>query len=170
MGGTFVFIGALLTDQQDLVEEVADYLKDIFSGADEPPVLPSQGDSQGISTQGCQHQHQHRDPPGAGGQGDHGYNTDPHPKLQSSKEDKSVRDDPNGFLNKDFSVEEVKEMIRALGSGKAAGWDEVPNEALKEGPTVLVRVLVRLYNTVKNSGVVPESWKRGRLVMVHKKG
>ena len=154
-----------MTDQQDLVEEVADYLKDIFSGSDEPPVLPSQGDSQGSSTQGYQHHY-----PGTGGQGDHGYNTDPHPKLQSSKENKSVRDDPNGFLNKDFSVEEVKEMIRALGSGKAAGWDEVPNEALKEGPTVLVRVLGRLYNTVKNSGVVPESWKRGRLVMVHKKG
>ena len=156
-----------MTEQQELADEVYDYLKDIFNGTEEPPVCQDQGDQQQGDTGGAGQQ---QDPPVMGGQGDHGYNVDPQPELHSSKGNSSLKDDPSGFLDRDFTVREVKEMITTLGTGKAAGWDEVPNEALKEAPDLLVRVLVRLYNSVKNSGVVPQSWKRGRLVLVHKKG
>jgi hypothetical protein len=81
-----------------------------------------------------------------------------------------VDGDPNGFLNKDFTFNEVNEMVKTLGNGKAAGWDQVPNEALKEAPREFIDKLVVCFNRVKNQGVIPEAWKRGRLVLLHKKG
>ena len=61
-------------------------------------------------------------------------------------------------------------MIKLLGDGKAAGHDGIPNEALKNAPVELVRLLVILFNRVKNQGKAPGSWKEGRLVLIHKKG
>jgi hypothetical protein len=61
-------------------------------------------------------------------------------------------------------------MIGSLKDGKASGWDLLPNEALKHAPSCFVDKLVILYNRVLISGVIPSAWKRGRLVLVHKKG
>ena len=57
-----------------------------------------------------------------------------------------------------------------MGNNKAAGWDTIPNEAFKEAPPVLLVQLRILVNRVKNRAEVPSSWKRGRIVLVHKKG
>ena len=75
-----------------------------------------------------------------------------------------------GFLDRDFSEGEVKKMLASLGDGKASGWDRIPNEALKNASPELVSKLVLLLNRVKNSGNVPRAWKKGRLVLIHKKG
>ena len=61
-------------------------------------------------------------------------------------------------------------MIKSLGNGKAAGHDEIPNEALKNAPAIMVSEITNLFNRVFDKGVVPESWKKGRLVLIHKKG
>ena len=61
-------------------------------------------------------------------------------------------------------------MIKTLGNEKAAGHDTIPNEALKNAPQTLVDLITKLYNRVKNRGVVPKAWKSGRLVLIHKKG
>ena len=60
--------------------------------------------------------------------------------------------------------------MAGLGNGKAAGWDTIPNEALKEAPPCLLEKMLVLFNRVKNGGGVPEDWKKGRLVLIHKKG
>ena len=73
-------------------------------------------------------------------------------------------------MDKDFSLSEVQGVITSLGNGKAAGWDEIPNEALKNSTPSVLKMIVVLMNRVKNSGIVPKSWKKGRLVLIHKKG
>ena len=155
---------------EELAEEALRYLKDIFKGEEE---LPEGGDDE-VALQG-----------GHGGgrdhlgvtplarqpsRSDHGYVMDLDPVLEAGGKDKTPGMDPRGYLDKDFTAQEVAEMITSLGGGKASGWDEIPNEALKNAPKPLLDLLVRLYNNVKESGTVPAPWRKGRLVLVHKKG
>jgi len=57
-----------------------------------------------------------------------------------------------------------------MGRGKAAGWDTIPVEALKEAPQKFLEILETLFNRIKDSCRIPYSWRRGRLVLLHKKG
>ena len=102
--------------------------------------------------------------------GEHEYGVDIKPVLQSKDASKTSSSDPAGFLDRDFSDKEVQEVVSSLGNSKAAGWDRIPNEALKEGPVSLLVQLRILFNRVKNRSEVPSAWKRGRIVLVHKKG
>ena len=61
-------------------------------------------------------------------------------------------------------------MIKNLGNNKAAGHDDLINEALKEAPPVFIKLLTKLYNMVKARGTAPFSWKQGRIVLIHKRG
>ena len=102
---------------------------------------------------------------------DHEYCANPNPRLPSSSGSSGFPDDdPSGYLDKDFSVDEVAGIIRGLGNGKAAGYDDIINEALKEAPPAFIRLLTKLYNMVKSKGEAPKAWKRGRIVLIHKKG
>ena len=156
--------GELVTGPEDVADEVFLYLRDIFKGeCEEPRELGNHGEGlEGPDEVGGDQQEEVR--------GDHIYCVDPEPQAEQSGGRGSYYTDPSGFLGADFKPAEVKEMIASLGNGKAAGWDEIPNEALKFAPESLVQLLVTLYNRVKNSGVVPAAWRRGRLVLVHKKG
>ena len=101
---------------------------------------------------------------------DHDYCVDPNPVLKQSSSNGSPNEDPNGFLESDFSVEEVSAMIKTLGNNKAAGHDDLVNEALKEAPPAFIQLLTKLYNMVRTRGKIPQAWKRGRIVLIHKKG
>ena len=91
---------------------------------------------------------------------------EPSPCLPSSLGSRN----PSAFLDKKFSVQEVREVLQGLGSGKASGHDDVPNECLKEAPSSFIHKLTILYNRVLEQSQVPRSWSRGRVVLVHKKG
>ena len=78
--------------------------------------------------------------------------------------------DPAGFLDRPFTIDEVKSILQSLQHGKAAGHDGVINEALKQAPESFQRLLTILYNRVKDQSQVPKAWKRGRVVLVHKNG
>ena len=73
-------------------------------------------------------------------------------------------------MDKDITELEVKETVKAVGNEKATGHEFVPNEALKNAPPVLIEKLVVLFNRKKNKGKAPNPLKRGRLVLIHKKG
>jgi hypothetical protein len=160
--------GVLYTEKEDLKEEVFKYLSDIFNGGGEPPGGVVQGG--GVERQPLQDHGYAAVLPGGAVLPDHGYAADPKPHLQSRDASGKADSDPSGFLDKGFSEAEVKGILRGLGSSKAAGWDTIPNEALKEAPDKFVHLLVVLFNRVMVSGVVPSAWKRGRLVLIHKRG
>ena len=155
--------GVLLCDPNQICDEVFKYLKDIFKGSSDPvePVVENEDGEDGDDTQ---------QQPNRGGTGDHEYGVDPRPVLETEDSSRDALRDPKGFLDRDFSMKEVKEVIQSTGNGKAAGWDLIPNEALKEAPEEFLVELVILYNRVKNYSEVPAGWKRGRLVLIHKKG
>ena len=156
--------GELVTGPEGVADEVFLYLKDIFNGEGEECREPGSY-AEDLEDRGEEDGEQRKQ-----GGGDHNYGVDPEPCAESFSSKGSYYTDPSGFLDADFKPAEVKEMIASLGNGKAAGWDEIPNEALKFAPKSLLHLLVTLYNRVKNSGVVPAAWRKGRLVLVHKKG
>ena len=165
--------GVLHSDPEEVLEEVTQYLKTIFSGSDdqggvegEQPVESGVEDLGNVKHDHCYNQ---EIPRGAEMPG-HEYCSSSRPQLSSVDSSSKPKSDPAGFLDKDFSHKEVREMISSLGNGKAAGHDGIPNEALKNAPAEMVSLVTALYNKVKNKGSVPVEWKRGRLVLIHKKG
>ena len=64
---------------------------------------------------------------------------------------------------------EVKRSLKALKNRKAAGSDNIPPEAWKEGGLVSSRVLYSLLNKIWNEEVIPLDWKLGLLVKLPKK-
>ena len=150
--------GKIRQEPGEISEGIYLYLKEIFSGSDDDPSsAPLDGDAADVEIP-------------AGNDGlrvnrDHEYGVNDWGPLPDCGQG-----DPSVFLDRQISVKEVTEVISKLESGKAAGHDEVTNEALKNAPESFVHLLTTLFNRVKNQSVVPRAWKRGRVVLVHKKG
>ena len=210
--------GAFKHSPNEIAEEVTFYLRDIFSGSDNPPSMAASVDdfyAQEVegdiapSTSKDQHclqkgpyfktvrgdQVPNKSHPGPSNMDasvgdfyaheegseditmsesaavrDHDYCINPNPKLIQSDRSGRSETDPSGFLDKDFSTEEVATIIKNLGNGKAAGHDNLINEALKEAPESFTLLLTKLFNMIKCRGKIPRAWRRGRVVLIHKKG
>ena len=65
-----------------------------------------------------------------------------------------------GGLNKrTMSVEEVREAVTEMKSGKASGLNGFPVECLKKVGTAVLEWLVRLLDASSDFGVVPIDWR-----------
>lgn len=69
-----------------------------------------------------------------------------------------------------ITVAEMKNAIRTLNNGKAAGLDEIPPELLKSGDQYLVEALTDLLRACWADSAVPEEWKQGMIIAFLKKG
>ena len=65
---------------------------------------------------------------------------------------------------------EVKRSLKSIKKGKAAGCDNMPPDAWKEGGLVSATVLHSLLNNIWNEEDNPQEWKLGLLVKLPKKG
>ena len=90
-------------------------------------------------------------------------------RLKSDDSSKSYINDPAGYLDQDFCDNDIDKILQEIDNGKACGPDGIPNEAFKNLNKQFKILLKELYNRVKNEGIVPENWKRGRLILIHKK-
>ena len=155
--------GALLCEPEDISVEIRKYLMKIFSGHEDDPSSATDpceedcgsvvnGDVAGDSLR------------------DHEYGKKDESYLPKSSDDCDPASDPAGYLNQAISINEVKKIVASLGDGKASGHDEVVNEAIKQAPDSFYRSLTVLFNRVKDQSKAPRSWKRGRVVLVHKSG
>ena len=70
-----------------------------------------------------------------------------------------------------ISKQEVAKVLKKLKMGKAAGLDEIGNEALKAFWTQLAEPLAKIFNENNlSSGHAPEQWLHSEIVLIHKKG
>ena len=60
--------------------------------------------------------------------------------------------------------------INSLKNGKSVGPDGISNEMLICAKHILLRPLNRLFNSVLSGCTYPESWTKGYIVHIHKKG
>ena len=65
---------------------------------------------------------------------------------------------------------EISRAIKSLKTGKAAGPDGIPPEALKADTQTSTEMLYPLLNKVWEQEQVPEDWKKGHMVKLPKKG
>ena len=65
---------------------------------------------------------------------------------------------------------EIKNAIKKLKNGKAAGCDNVPPEAIKAGGDTSEEVFLDFYNRVWTEEKIPEEWRKGLLIKLPKKG
>ena len=70
---------------------------------------------------------------------------------------------------RDIDRSEVREAIRGLRNGKAAGGDEIAAEWLKYGPPELEEWLTKLLQQVWRTGVVPQAWRDAIVIPLFKK-
>ena len=101
---------------------------------------------------------------------DHSYSSSASPRFPSTSDgSSSIQTDPNGWLDKDFSLENVIHAVKKLKAGKAAGVDQLPNEFVIHAGVKFWKLLTILYNRIRRSGTFPPGWNQGRVVLVHKK-
>ena len=75
----------------------------------------------------------------------------------------------NQCINRSISREEVTRQINRLKNGKAHGDDLVLNYFLKCSTKSVLSVIVRLFNIVLESGIVPSEWTIGLIHPLYKK-
>lgn len=68
------------------------------------------------------------------------------------------------------SKEEIKKSIKTLKSGKAAGPDEIPAEAIKADINTATSMLHSLFAKIWEKEEIPEEWKEGLIMKLPKKG
>ena len=74
----------------------------------------------------------------------------------------------DGALNAPVTFQEVELMIRKLKNSKACGKDFIRNEFLKNCPIEMLHVLVKFFNVVLDSGIVPTEWCIGIIIPIFK--
>ncbi|XP_078352308.1 uncharacterized protein LOC144637002 [Oculina patagonica] len=92
------------------------------------------------------------------------------PTNEGSERLKIWKEHFEAVLNKEPPETEVKRAIKSTKNGKAAGLDNVVAELLKTDLDERTKELTKLFNKVKEKGVVPKSWNRGLIVKLPKKG
>lgn len=78
--------------------------------------------------------------------------------------------DPLNINIGEITKQEIRKALKSLKNGKAAGEDNIPAEALKEGGEVMVDHLHILLNLIWRTGEIPSDWKKGLLVKLPKAG
>ena len=83
---------------------------------------------------------------------------------QASNKDKIAEEEPELKVLKS----EVREAIKRLPKNKAAGYDAIPAELLKEGGESVVVFMTNLCNKVLESGKWPTDWSRSVFIPIPK--
>ena len=55
-----------------------------------------------------------------------------------------------------------------MKNGKACGFDNLINEYLKNSPDYLLNAIVKLFNIILQTGIVPEDWCIGIIIPLYK--
>jgi hypothetical protein len=69
-----------------------------------------------------------------------------------------------------FTEVEVKNAIKKLKSGKAAGVDNISGEMLKAGGEVTIKRLVQIFESIRKNLIMPDDWKKSMIAKIPKKG
>jgi hypothetical protein len=62
----------------------------------------------------------------------------------------------------------LTEILLGLKSGKAMGYDEIPNEFLRYGGKALLSSLVDHYTAISDFDLIPSDWQTGIFKSIHK--
>ena len=96
------------------------------------------------------------------------------PILKGNKNDKITErkgffTDPNDTLNTIYTTTEIMKAIRKSKRKSAAGPDGLRMSVYSEACENLLEPLQILFNTINSTGIIPENFKRARVILLYKK-
>ena len=74
----------------------------------------------------------------------------------------------NKKMNTPFTKEEIKEAVKSMKNGKAAGPDDIVTEFIKYSPEPVFEEIANIYNTAAESGEIVEEMQLGLLKPLQK--
>ena len=74
------------------------------------------------------------------------------------------------MLDSSITADELSKAINALKNNKACGMDGIINEFMKNSTSLVKDTMLKLFNTILDSGIFPSQWAIGEIVPVFKKG
>ena len=92
-------------------------------------------------------------------------------KLMNKENNREPRTEEPEMVNEEVncvSREEVKNAVRRMKKGKAAGPDELPVEVWKCMGEMGIKFLTRLFNRLLMGEWMPEEWRRSVLIPIYK--
>ena len=92
----------------------------------------------------------------------------PEEPIPSTKPDRGLTDEDNLKMAEDFTMKELLEAIARLKEEKAPGQDKITPQVLKEMGREAREFLLNMYNNIWRSGVIPDSWNVGDVVLLLK--
>ena len=95
----------------------------------------------------------------------------PPPKFQNSKENVKLnfKSDNTEQYNKDFTLKELKKALQKCHD-TAVGNDDIHYQFLKHLPIRSLDCLLRIFNQVWKTGILPDSWKEAIVIPIPKPG
>ena len=75
----------------------------------------------------------------------------------------------NDTINVHFTFEEISDHIKSLKNNKSPGIDHILNEFIKHCPNELILVIVKLFNVILDSGIIPSEWTIGIIKPLYNK-
>ena len=80
---------------------------------------------------------------------------------------KHVTEDMFSLAN--VTVGQVSRILHSMSSSKATGLDEIPAKYLKDGSSVISKLLTHIINLSITTGSIPDDLKMARIVPLYKK-
>ena len=70
----------------------------------------------------------------------------------------SIPDEGDEILNNNFTIIELNKLINKLKNNKSSGIDNIINEFLKYSPESYKHLLLKLFNVILKTGIIPTDW------------
>ena len=67
-------------------------------------------------------------------------------------------------INEPFTLNEIKSQIKILKNNKACGFDRIINEYLKNCPNEVLEIIVKYFNVILDTGIIPNDWS---IALIH---
>ena len=74
----------------------------------------------------------------------------------------------NEDLNSEFSYSDITACIKKLKNNKSSGIDNIINEYLKNCPDSVILLIVKLFNLILKTGIIPTDWCKGLIQPIFK--
>ena len=85
-------------------------------------------------------------------------------------EDENIEGKRNEILDAEITVEELKKHIEKLKNNKSTGPDGIPSEMIKCSPDILINLILKVINKIKESRIYPDIWCLGITSLIFKNG
>lgn len=89
--------------------------------------------------------------------------------FEDERQPEAINEEEDQENGPNITKEEVTNAIKLMKNNRASGPDEIPAEIIKLIEEEQIGILVDLYNTIYNTGIIPKDWLVSTFVAIPKK-